>query len=113
MAITTDNGAEMKRSLSLLETVLNKSDLDVRCPAHIINLAVKAGFNEIHSCIEGIISLIAAIRVSMKRRERFLELKGVYGPPDAVIPVLDVPTRWSSTYLMIDSALKAKDILNE
>ena len=67
MEITADNGVEMKRGLSLLETALNKIDLHVRCLAHIINLAVKAGFNEIHSCIEGIRSFTAAIRVSVKR----------------------------------------------
>lgn len=34
------------------------------------------------------------------------------GEPNLLIPILDVPTRWSSTYLMIKRALKLRKALD-
>ena len=112
VAVTTDNGAEMIRGMQFFRSSLEQDCVHVRCLAHIIKIVVKAANKKMHDCVRHLRTLISSIRSSAKRRESFYDLKDVYGPADATQPGLDVETRWSSTYLMLKSAWKAKSILN-
>lgn len=111
MAITSDNGSEMCRGLQLLQTTQERPIFHARCMAHIIKVAVKAAFRTIHASIGSLRNLISAIRMSGKRREKFDHLKNALHKLPARNPGLDVETRWSSTYLMLDAALDAKPVL--
>ena len=79
--------------------------------AHIVNIAAKAAFTIIHKSASSIRKIVGAIRVSIKRRERFDSLKEALNLSNILLPGLDVETRWSSTYFMLDRALPAKFIL--
>lgn len=89
------------------ELVLNGEFLHLRCCYHILNLVVKDGMAELDSSIEGIRNCVKYIRSSPARFEKFrkcaaqekVEHKG------GIVP-LDVCTRWNSTYLMLDIAVK-------
>lgn len=67
---------------------------------------------EIQVWIVSLRSLIAAIRVYNKRRERFMDLKRALKAESARIPGLDVETRWSSAYFMHEASLEAKSLLS-
>ncbi len=73
--ITSDSGSEMFKGMKLLEKSLKKSGFHNRCIAHIINLSVQAACAEIQSSLSNLRNVINSIRISVKRRERFQELR--------------------------------------
>ena len=80
--------------------------MHMRCGAHIVNLVVNEGLKDMHDCIAAIRNSVRYIRPSPARLQKFkicakkelIEYKGGL--------VLDVQTRWNSTYMMLDVALK-------
>jgi len=104
----------------------------VRCLAHIMNLTcqeilknIKAGEaqaeNEILeeiskgkndiNIIPKLRKLIVKIRASPQRRERFNRQSNLY-TTNSLTLMLDVRTRWNSTYLMMERALKLREVSN-
>ncbi|KAL5559944.1 hypothetical protein UlMin_036155 [Ulmus minor] len=89
-------------------SVLNGEYMHVRCCAHILNLIVSDGLKELHHSISSIRAAIRYIRLSTARVEKLsvcvakekIDFKGKL--------VLDVPTRWNSTYKMLEVALKCQ-----
>ena len=87
-------------------SVLGGEHLHVRCGAHIVNLIVNDGLHMLHDSIAAIRNSVRYIRSSPARLLKFkacvekerIDYKGGL--------VLDVATRWNSTYLMLDVALK-------
>ena len=78
----------------------------VRCCAHILKLVVKDGLNEMKDSVTRIRDAMKYVRSSPQR----LNSLNPYVEKDR-IPlknslILDVPTRWNSTYLMLDVATK-------
>ena len=61
----------MIKACNLLEDELGLTRINIRCIAHVINLAIRAAFNVISSSISTLRKFIGAIRVSVKRREKF------------------------------------------
>ncbi|KAF6137311.1 hypothetical protein GIB67_036348 [Kingdonia uniflora] len=100
MTITLDNAknndtcaAELKKRLNKcngLLLLLGGEFFHIRCFAHIINLVVRDGINEVKGTI--------------KRLRR--SVKYVRSGPS------HVKTRWNSTYLMIDSALEFEKVFD-
>ncbi|KAL4365811.1 hypothetical protein AHAS_Ahas07G0143400 [Arachis hypogaea] len=80
--------------------------LHMRCCAHILNLIVKDGLKEIDDSITRIHNAVKYVKSSPMRCESFkacieresINYKGLVS--------LDVETRWNSTYLMLETALK-------
>ncbi|CAB4478569.1 unnamed protein product [Rhizophagus irregularis] len=114
MGITTDNDSNNSTFMTSLsiwaaENVVNfnKKEQHIRCFAHSINLSVK----EALSCLDGEISLlrelIVKIRASSLRREK-LSNACKNNDINDLKPILDVPTRWNSTFDMIKRALQLK-----
>lgn len=78
----------------------------VRCCAHILNLIVQDGLKEIDSSVIKIRECIKYIKGSEGRKQKFYECVsqvGIMGNKRGLRQ--DVPTRWNSTYVMLESAL--------
>ncbi|PRQ18380.1 putative transcription factor/ chromatin remodeling BED-type(Zn) family [Rosa chinensis] len=81
-------------------------NLQMRCVAHILNLIVNDGLSVMKIFIGAIRNAVRYVRSSPQRLDFFkecvervkLECKGLV--------ILDVPTRWNSTFLMLERALK-------
>ncbi|XP_024021000.1 zinc finger BED domain-containing protein RICESLEEPER 2-like [Morus notabilis] len=112
--MTVDNASSNNSMITYLrrkikgwkEVVLGGEFLHVRCCAHIVNLIVNEGLKALHDSIAAIRNAVRYVRSSPARLLKFkscverekIEYKGLV--------CLDVPTRWNSTYMMLDAAIK-------
>ncbi|KAJ9561442.1 hypothetical protein OSB04_006602 [Centaurea solstitialis] len=92
-SVTVDNastndvaiGYVKKRVNAWKGSVLDGDFIHLRCGAHILNLIVGDGLKDLHDSIATVRNIVSG---------------GL---------VLDVPTRWNSTFMMLDVALKFED----
>jgi len=112
--ITIDNATPNDKMISYMKGRLTKSKtlmfsgdcLHMQCCAHILNLIVFEGMKELDNSIMAITNSVRYIHSSAARLESWrrcvafekLDIKGL-------VP-LDVCTRWNSTYLLLEGALK-------
>lgn len=117
--ITVDNVTANDVVVSILKrwvngwegSVLNGDYIHVRCCAHILNLIISDGLKELHHSISLIRVVVQYIRLSIARVDKLsacvakekIDFKGKL--------VLDVPTRWNSTYKILEVALSVKKLL--
>ena len=80
----------------------------MRCCAHILNLIVNSGLKETDKSILRICVVVKYIRSSPSRLMSFKEYVERQNIEHMGHICLDVETRWNSTYLMLDVALKHK-----
>ncbi|CAA7047613.1 unnamed protein product [Microthlaspi erraticum] len=85
--------------------VLDGEFLHLRCATHILNLIVKEGLMEVDDSISAIRNGIQYVRSSTPRIKSF-EFHVDSGKITRGSLPLDVKTRWNSTYLMLEQALK-------
>lgn len=112
-ALTLDNASANDVSVELLQSqlVLNNALLcdgeffHIRCCAHIINLVVQDGLKDIDEAVGKIRDSVKYVRGSQMRRQRFLECVSKVSLNSKRGLRQDVPTRWNSTFLMLDSVL--------
>lgn len=71
------------------------------CRAHVINLGVEACFKLIHKEATAARGLLNSMRASVKRSDMFETAKVELRLSDAILPCLDVETRWSSPFKML------------
>ncbi|EXX56929.1 hypothetical protein RirG_211800 [Rhizophagus irregularis DAOM 197198w] len=122
LSVTTDNAANMNvfgRTLSeVLQSKYNNLDFEhVHCAAHVLNLAVSDGMKIIANSITKLrnfapIKTKCGASYIRKSQPLFEDLKKIFelkGKP-FLIPDLDVPTRWNSTYIMIDKMCRIRDM---
>ncbi|TXG63370.1 hypothetical protein EZV62_010364 [Acer yangbiense] len=88
--------------------VLEGKYLHVRCCAHILNLIVSDGLKDLHDSIVAIRNAVKFVKSSPSRLDRFKKAVANEKIGTKGLVVLDVPTRWNSTYLMLESALKLR-----
>jgi len=125
LAITTDNASNNNVFFEIIKTEFDQTGLNyqpiqhIHCLAHIINLAVQAflvclktddditedSSEEIH-VISRLRTVITKIRTSPQRQEKFKIQCKAYGIGNLKELILDVKTRWNSTYSMIERALE-------
>ncbi|XP_011014362.1 PREDICTED: uncharacterized protein LOC105118171 [Populus euphratica] len=74
--------------------------------AHILSLLVQDGFSEIRSVLYKIRECIEYVKGSSLSRQRFQEAINNGSLQDREMPPLDVPARWDTTFLMLESSLE-------
>ncbi|KAH9803374.1 BED-type domain-containing protein [Citrus sinensis] len=85
--------------------VLAGQYMHVHCCAHILNLIVVSGLGELHASVTAIRNAVKYVRSSSIRLWTFKQCAEQVNCPKEIV-VLDYPTRWNSTYLMLMTALK-------
>ncbi|KAL2905817.1 putative AC transposase [Bienertia sinuspersici] len=115
-SMTCDNASSMDVMVSCLKTDLHSrsalpcggSLLHVRCCAHMLNLIVQSGLSVVG---ESVVKLRGACRYidgSDHRLTKFHECVRASGANFKGSLILDCPTCWNSTYLMLKKAFQAK-----
>ena len=105
IALTTDNesamvvcGRKLAESLDSQLSLMTFSHY--HCAAHVLNLGVKQGLELVGNSVNKIRKLMSKIKISTllcDQLRRFCALKQIHDYK----PVLDVETRWNSTYYML------------
>jgi hypothetical protein len=106
IAITTDNGANMVAGCKKLDNQITGL-IHYHCAAYILNLAINEGLLSLKSSIKKLRKLIKKIRTSALLLD---DLKHIFQSDNQkfLCPQLDVKTRWNSTFIMIERAIKIK-----
>jgi len=86
--------------------VMDGQFFHMRCCAHILNLVVSDGLKELHNSITSIRNAVRFVRSSPQRLAKFRECIEFSKIECKKLLCLDVPTRWNSTYMMLDAAIK-------
>ncbi|CAA2992916.1 zinc finger BED domain-containing RICESLEEPER 2-like [Olea europaea subsp. europaea] len=86
--------------------VLDGKYLHMRCCAHIINLIVCEGLREAHDSIVSICNAVKYVKPTPVRYEKLKECATKEKIESKSLVFLDMPTRWNSTHLMLEAALK-------
>ena len=96
----------LKNHLSLTNVLICDGEfLHVRCGAHILNLIVQAGLKMIDGSVYKIRESVKYVRGSEGRMIKFAECIAQLSIKSGKKVCQDVPTRWNSTYLMLECAL--------
>jgi hypothetical protein len=112
-SITLDNASSNDVCVGLLRNQLNiKKALlcegeffHIRCCAHILHLIVQDGLKEIDSVLQKIRDSVKYVRGSQMRKQNFLQAVNKMSLDNRNGLKQDVPTRWNSTYLMLETAI--------
>ncbi|GJX35782.1 zinc finger BED domain-containing protein RICESLEEPER 2-like protein [Tanacetum coccineum] len=111
--ITVDNASSNDGAIKFLKTLLKGPNsvldckyLHLRCCAHIINLVVREGLEEHITSVDKIRNAVRYLRSSPGRLTSFEESVEFEKIDCGRKPCLDVDTRWNSTFLMLETALK-------
>ncbi|XP_071939173.1 zinc finger BED domain-containing protein RICESLEEPER 1-like [Coffea arabica] len=115
--ITVDNASyndvcirRVKEDFSLRKRLsIGGKIFHVRCCAHILNLLVQDGLNQIVDVIDVVREGIKYLKNSESHLNEFAKIKKQLQLPSKKL-ILDCPTRWNSTYLMLASALEFRDV---
>jgi len=80
--------------------------------AQILSLLVQDGFSEIRSVLYKIRECIEYVKGSSLIRQKFQEAINNGSLQDREMPTLDVPARWDTTFLMLESSLEFRTAFN-
>jgi hypothetical protein len=142
MAITTDNASNNETLVSSLQQAYPDTSITrVPCMAHVIQLSLKQllgiikvnpnndnielvwseelqkhrEFNHmtgISRTLQKVRNLAVYINASPQRRDDFWVEQAKDGMKDPLYPIQDVRTRWNSTFLMLERALRIRPALD-
>ncbi|KAF7826425.1 zinc finger BED domain-containing protein RICESLEEPER 2-like [Senna tora] len=99
--------AYLKRRINAWkESLLSCELLHMRCCAYILNLIDMDGLKEVHDSIVKIRNAVRFVRSSHSRVQKFKTCAEDEKIQSKSLVSIDVCTRWNSTYLMLESALK-------
>lgn len=119
--LIVDNASSNRTTIKFLKqktrdwkgTILGHEFLHMRCCAHILNLIVGDGLKELHTSIARVREAMRYVRSSPNRYEVFKKCVEKQKIVSKSLVCLDVPTRWNSTYLMLEAAEKAFERLED
>lgn len=114
--LTLDNASYNNGVVDLLKNHLRLKNslvcdgqfIHVRCGAHILNLVIQSGLKSIDGSVEKIRESVKYVRGSEMRAMKFAECVSQLGLKVSKKLVQDMPVRWNSTYLMLESAILHK-----
>lgn len=116
-SITLDNCStnnsmieKIKNKLHLGPLVKDGSLLHMRCCAHILNLIVKDGLEVVKDGVNKIHDSVVYWTAIPKRVEKFKETAKQLHMIYTKSLFLNCPTRWNSTYKMLDIAISYKEV---
>ncbi|KAF7139508.1 hypothetical protein RHSIM_Rhsim07G0239000 [Rhododendron simsii] len=112
--LTVDNASSNDTAIKFLKrktkdwkrTILDHDYLHVRCCAHILNLIVVEGLKDKNESILRVRDIVRYVRSSPQRLESFKKCVEKEKIVSNQTVCLDVCTRWNSTYLMLEVAVK-------
>ncbi|XP_027177626.1 zinc finger BED domain-containing protein RICESLEEPER 1-like [Coffea eugenioides] len=105
-----DNLERLKEDFSLRKMLsIGGKIFLVRCCTHILNLLVQDGLNQIVDVIDVVREGIKYMKNSESCLNDFAKIKKQLQLPSKKL-ILDCPTRWNNTYLMLASALEFRDV---
>ena len=79
--------------------------MHIRCCAHIINLIVQDELKKVDDIVHKVRESVKYVRASQTRKQKFLQCVNQVGLKPKRGLRQDVPTRWNSIYLMLDSTI--------
>ncbi|CAE5959391.1 unnamed protein product [Arabidopsis arenosa] len=106
---------KFKKAMKLIgddALVLKGEYMHLRCAAHILNLVVKKGMHEVNNSVDGIRNGVQYVRSSTNRLKSFDLHCDARRIKRGSLP-LDVKTKWNSTYLMLEQAVKFRVAFEE
>jgi hypothetical protein len=117
LTITVDNARANDSAIRIIkddfelrnELAVGGRLFHVRCCAHVTNLLVQAGLSEIGDIVDSVRQGIKYVVASEGRLKEFSGIAQRLHLPSKKL-VLDVPTRWNSTYLMLATAVGFKEV---
>ncbi|XP_019165738.1 PREDICTED: zinc finger BED domain-containing protein RICESLEEPER 2-like [Ipomoea nil] len=114
--ITVDNATSNDSAIRYMKDTLQRSRslvcggrlFHVRCCAHILNLCVQDGLDEIRHVIRDVRDSVEYVNRSEARRIQFADCVQQLQLKDRKL-IRDCKTRWNSTFEMLSCALKFKE----
>ncbi|KAA0060372.1 putative transposase [Cucumis melo var. makuwa] len=88
--------------------VLDGEFIHIRCCAHILNLIVSDALKDLHVSIIRIRNVVKYVRSSPARLQIFKDFAKEDKMSTKNCLTMDVPTRWNSTFTMLDGAIKCQ-----
>jgi hypothetical protein len=112
LSISVDNASANDSAIDFMKMILEKNYncllkgkwMHIRCAAHITNLIVQDGMRKVNNSIEGIRCAVKWIKKSGSRIEKFAKCAQSARCDSTKSLVLDCPSRWNSTYTMLEVA---------
>ncbi|XP_042944041.1 zinc finger BED domain-containing protein RICESLEEPER 2-like isoform X2 [Carya illinoinensis] len=107
--VTVDNASSNDVAIDYLKRfveghLLEGKYIHIRCCAHIMNLIVNDGLKDCDDSIARVRNAVKYVRSSPARMEKFKKCIEKEKISCLKLVCLDVPTRWNSTYLMLEVA---------
>lgn len=110
MANSTNNNSMeelLKDHLYMQNSLICNGDFfHMRCFAHNLNLISQEGLKATHEALLKIRESVRHVKSSKARMRRFEECVNDAQNEGGVYLCLDLPTRWNSNFMMIESAMK-------
>ena len=102
-----------KKLISWGESGVRAKYVHMRYCAYILNLLVQEGLKDMHVSVKRIRDVVRYIKNSPARLSKFREYSNLIGVELKCSLCLDVPTRWNSTYLMLQNACEYEKIFEK
>nr|GEV47042.1 hypothetical protein [Tanacetum cinerariifolium] len=117
LSISVDNESSNDNAIGFMKLIFEKNDdcllsgewLHIRCATHVVKLIVQDGIKHVGSSIESIRCAVKWIKKSGTRIEKFNKYARSARCESTKSLVIDCPTRWNSTYNMLEVAHEYKD----
>nr|CAI5842454.1 unnamed protein product [Callosobruchus analis] len=104
LAVVSDNATNIKNA------ILNELKLrHFGCFAHTLNLIIQDGLKSIDSLLEKVKNIVSFFKRSTQGMERLLTAQRNAGNVIQKKLIQSVPTRWNSTYFMLDRICELQD----